>query len=70
MTARPEIDVEDLRRLVVEGLHRAVDGLAGGYAAPLRSQLRAEDDAFEAAVLCLGFGRILGEEKLGHYRAP
>ncbi len=62
MTAPPEIEIEDLRRVVVEGLQRAVDGLVGGYAAPLRRQLRAEDDAYEAAVLCLGFGRIFGGE--------
>ena len=62
MTARPDLDIEDLRRTIVDGLQRTVDGLAGGYAAPLRRQLRAEGDVYTAAVLCLGFGRIGGEE--------
>ncbi len=62
MTAHPDIPVEGLRQIIVDGLQRAVDGLAGGYAAPLRRQLRAEGDVYNAAVLCLGFGRIGGEE--------
>ncbi len=62
MTARPDLSVDELREAVVDGLQRAVDGLAGGYAAPLRRQLRTEGDVYHAAVLCLGLGRIGGEE--------
>jgi len=61
MTA-PDVSIDELRRSVVDGLQRAVDGLGGGYAAPLRTQLRAEGDVYDPAVLCLGFGRICGEE--------
>jgi hypothetical protein len=61
MTA-PDVSLDELRRSVVDGLQRTVDRLAGGYAAPLRTQLRAEDDVYDPAVLCLGFGRICGEE--------
>ena len=62
MTARPDVSTDELRRGIVDGLQRAVDGVEGGYAAPLRRQLRAEGDAYEPAVLCLGLGRISGQE--------
>jgi hypothetical protein len=63
MTAGPDVSTEELRRVIVDGLQRTVDGLAGGYAAPLRSQLRAEGDVCEPAVLCLGLGRLCGAEE-------
>jgi hypothetical protein len=62
MTASPDLSLDHLRESIVEGLQRAVDGLEGGYAAPLRRQLRAEGDAYDAAVLCLGLGSLCGEE--------
>jgi hypothetical protein len=62
MTAHPDVSVDELRGVIVEGLQRAVDGLAAAYAAPLRRQLRAEGDVYDAAVLCLGLGRIGGAE--------
>jgi hypothetical protein len=62
MTARPDIPTDELRRSIVDRLQSAVDGLEGGYASPLRRQLRAEGDSYEPAVLCLGLGRIGGQE--------
>jgi hypothetical protein len=62
MTASPDLSLNDLRESIVDGLQRAVDGLEGGYAAPLRRQLRAEGDVYDVAVLCLGLGSIGGEE--------
>jgi hypothetical protein len=62
MTAGPDVSTDELRRSIVDGLQRAVDGLEGGYASPLRRQLRAEGDVYDAAVLCLGLGRIGGQE--------
>jgi hypothetical protein len=64
MTAHPDVPVDELRRSIVDGLQRAVDGLEGGYAAPLRRQLRAEGDVYDAAVLSLGLGRIGGAETM------
>lgn len=62
MTAHPDVQLDELRLSIIDGLQRTVDGLGGGYAAPLRRQLRAEGDVYDAAVLCLGLGRIGGEE--------
>jgi hypothetical protein len=62
MTAHPDVSIDELRRSIVDGLQRAADGLDSGYAAPLRRQLRAEGDVYNPAVLCLGLGRIGGEE--------
>jgi hypothetical protein len=62
MTAHPDVQIDELRLSILDGLQRAVDGLPGGYAAPLRRQLRSEGDDFDAATLCLGLGRIGGEE--------
>ncbi|HEU0075209.1 MAG TPA: hypothetical protein VFS30_14490 [Dehalococcoidia bacterium] len=62
MTAHPDLQIDELRHSIIDGLQRAVDGLPGGYAAPLRRQLRTETDDFDAATLCLGLGRIAGQE--------
>jgi hypothetical protein len=62
MTASPDLSPEHLRETIVDGLQSAVDRLEGGYAAPLRRQLRAEGDVYDAAVLCLGLGSICGKE--------
>jgi hypothetical protein len=62
MTA-PELELDELRGSIIDGLGRAVDALGSGYAAPLRRQLRAEGDVYDPAVLCLGLGRIGGNEE-------
>jgi hypothetical protein len=64
MTAHPDLQLNELRLSIIDGMQRAVDGLGGSYAAPLRRQLRAEGDVYDPAVLCLGLGRIGGEETL------
>jgi hypothetical protein len=56
-------DLEQLRSSVVEGLQRAIDGISAGYVAPVHRKLTAEDDAYNAAVLCLGLGTKGGEEE-------
>jgi hypothetical protein len=58
MTAAPD----QLRERIVGALQHAIDGLDEGYAAPLRSQLRVENDSYDAAALCLGLGSIAGAE--------
>lgn len=60
MTSRPDADA--LRATLIEALQRAVDSLEGGYAAPVRRQLRAGGDVYEPAVFCLGLGQVLGDQ--------
>jgi hypothetical protein len=59
MTGTPGLSVSELRAVVAQALERTADGLEGGYAALMRSQLRtSEADAacYGPAVLCLGIG--------------